>query len=168
MRSSMLVALLSSIAFPLAAQVTAAPSGDQPMVVRAPSACPVGLRADRRAGVISREVDGKVIPTGQGVFLHFMSPPARRVIAADITVYGYSGGVIAQPLNVNSAKEISEEFHLTGSATEPLLQSAIWTAKIHGITAVELTRVTFSDGATWQRSAPSECRIEPSLFVLVK
>jgi len=28
--------------------------------------------------------------------------------------------------------------------------------------------VTFSDGSSWQRTIPSECRIEPSLFVLVK
>jgi hypothetical protein len=168
MRSSMILTLLLSVTLPLAAQSNTGHSRSQFRLPSTPTACPVGLRADRRATIVSREVDGKPIPTGQGVVLHFLNAPERQVVAADITVYGYSGGVIAQPLTVNSSRGLSEEFHLTGSAAQPLVQPAIWTEKIHGITWVELTRVTFSDGTSWQRSAPNDCRIEPSLFVLVK
>jgi hypothetical protein len=164
----MILAVLLTATFPLAAQSNSGHAPSQFRLPSTPTACPVGLRADRRASVVSREVDGKPIPTGQGIVLHFLNTAGRRVVAADITVYGYSGGVIEQPLTVNSARGLSEEFHLTGSAAQPLVEPAIWTAKIHGITWVELTRVTFSDGTSWQRSAPSDCRIEPSLFVLVK
>jgi hypothetical protein len=168
MRTSMIFVILLSAAFPLRAQSATGHSPSQFRLPSTPTACPVGLRADRRASVVSREVDGKPIPTGQGVVLHFLNTHERQVVAADITVYGYSGGVIAQPLTVNSARDLSEEFHLTGSAAQPLVQPSIWTEKIHGITWVELTHVTFSDGTSWQRSAPTDCRIEPSLFVLVK
>ncbi|HEX3572301.1 MAG TPA: hypothetical protein VHU44_15890 [Acidobacteriaceae bacterium] len=170
MRSSMILPLVLFAALPLAAQ--------QPLKARARSqfrfppdhmACPVGLRVDRRSSVISREVDGKPIPTGQGLVLHFFNTPERRVISADITVHGNTGAVIAQPLSMATrARELTEDFHLTGSATEPLVEKSLWTARIDGITWLELTGVTFSDGTSWQRSVPSECRIEPSLFVLVK
>jgi hypothetical protein len=132
-------------------------------------ACPVGLHADRRASIISREVDGKSIPTGQGLDLHFVNTAQRSVVSADITVHGRAGAVIAQPLTITAANpELSEDFHLTGSASQPLADKLIWTAKIRGITWIELTRVLFSDGTSWQRTIPSECRVEPSLFVLVK
>jgi hypothetical protein len=132
-------------------------------------ACPVDLHVNRRAGVISREVDGKSIPTGQGLDLHFVNTAQRSVVSADITVHGYNGAVIAQPLTADSHKrELTEDFHLTGSGGEPLAEKLIWTAKIGGITWVELRGVAFSDGTSWQRTIPSECRVEPSLFVLVK
>ena len=185
--SLLLCALLLAAALPLAGQSPALNERSQFRFPPDHMACPVDLRADRRAGVISREVDGKTIPTGQGLILHFRTPSEtastsqenaatpRRVISADITVHGYTGRVIAQPvtagakpLTVGAQSELTEDFHLTGSAANPLTQKAVWTAKIHGITWIELTRVTFSDGSSWQRTIPSECRIEPSLFVLVK
>lgn len=132
-------------------------------------ACPVDLHVDRRASVISREVDGKAIPTGQGVDLHFPKSAERGVVSADITVHGHAGAVIAQPLTIKSANpELTEDFHITGSGSQALSDKLIWTAKIRGITWVELRRVVFYDGTTWQSTISSECRIEPSLFVLVK
>lgn len=132
-------------------------------------ACPVDLHVDRRASVISREVDGNAIPTGQGLDLHFPKAAERSVVSADITVHGHAGAVIAQPLTITSANpELSEEFHLSSSGNQPLSDKLIWTAKIRGITWIELRRVAFSDGTVWESTIQSECRIEPSLFVLVK
>jgi hypothetical protein len=167
MRTSMILALLLFFAtVPATAQST---PGHKDSQFRFPSdtmACPVSLRADRRANIVSREVDGKPIPSGQGLMLHFLSKPA--VVSADIIVHGYAGGVIAQPLTVTSQSEVAEKFHLTGSSSDPLIQPSIWTEKIHGITWLELTRVSFSDGTSWSSGVQSKCRIEPSLFVLVK
>lgn len=166
MRTSMILALLLFATIPATAQST---PGNRRSQFRLPSdmmACPVELRADRRANIVSREVDGKPIPTGQGLMLHFLSRPT--VVSADIIVHGYAGGVIAQPLTVTSQSEATEKFHLTGSSSDPLIQPSIWTEKIHGITWLELTRVTFSDGSSWNSSIEKQCRIEPSLFVLVK
>ena len=170
MRTSMILPLLLFVSFSLAAQQL--PASHARSQYRFPPdhmACPVDLHVDRRASVISREVDGNAIPTGQGVDLHFPKSAGRSVVSADITVHGHTGAVIAQPLTIKSARpELAEDFHLAGSDGQPLTDKLIWTAKINGITWVELKRVVFSDGTTWQRSIPSECRIEPSLFVLVK
>ena len=179
MRAPMILPLFLFATLPVAAQQPSAqpPATKQshtstgPMQFRFPPdtmACPVGLRVDRNANVIQREVDGKTIPTGKGATLHFMSPTERRVVEADITVHGYSGRVIAQPLTVNWNNDVTETFHLSGSASDPLIEKKLWTAKIAGITWLELTRVVFSDGTSWHSSVPGECRIEPSLFVLVK
>jgi len=178
MRAPMILPFVLFSTFPIAAQQPAAnQSAAQqsqistgPMQFRFPPdrmACPVSLRVDRNASVIQREVDGKTVPTGQGAILHFLSPAERRVVEADIIVHGHSGRVIAQPLRADRKNDVTESFHLSGSSTEPLIRKALWTAKIAGITWVELTRVVFSDGTSWQSSVPNECRIEPSLFVLV-
>jgi hypothetical protein len=188
MRTWMILPLLLS-AVPLTPTLAAAaqPTRSQsPQQFRFPPdrmACPVSLRVDRRAEVISREIDGKAIPTGQGLMLHFGSPfipstagaasdgttkSKTTVISADITVHGYAGGVVEQPLTIRSSSELTEDFHLTGSATAPLTEKSVWTTKMHGITWIELTRATFSDGSSWQSSVPKECVVEPSLFVLVK
>jgi hypothetical protein len=170
MRPSMILSLFLFVAFPLAAQRS--PVGHAKSQYRFPPdhmACPVDLRVDRRAGLISREVDGKPIPTGQGLDLHFASTPERKVFSADITVHGTAGNVIAQPLTIASANPaITEDFHLSSSGSQPLTEKVIWTEKIRGITWIEVKRVVFSDGSTWQPTIPSECRVEPSLFVLVK
>lgn len=181
MRTSTILPLLLSLALPLAAQSPLPSARSQYRFPPDRMACPVDLRADRRASVVSREVDGKPVPTGQGLVLHFRAfssssttsegttvTPARAITSADIVVHGRSAAVIAQPLTIpNRANELTETFHLTGTATEPLLEKSLWTSRIHGITWIELTRVTFSDGTSWERSISSECRIEPSLFVLV-
>jgi hypothetical protein len=180
MRTSMILPILLFATIPAASQQS--PTSRAPSQYRFPAdhmACPVELRVDRRASVISREVDGKAIPTGQGLALHFRSPsattpggvavtPGRIITSADITVHGYAGRVIAQPLSADSQAELTESFHLTASRAEPLVDKTLWTARINGITWLELTRVTFADGTSWQSTIPAECRIEPSLFVLVK
>ena len=166
MRTSMILALLLFfVTVPATAQSTPGQSRSQFRFPPDKMACPVNLRADRRANIVSREVDGKPVPTGQGLMLHFLSRPA--VVSADIIVHGYAGGVIAQPLSVTSQSEVTEQFHLTGSTSNPLIEPSIWTEKIHGITWLELKRVTFSDGTSWISSIQNECRVEPSLFVLV-
>ena len=188
MRAWMILPLLLS-AIPLTPNLAA---GAQPARTQSPQqfrfppdrmACPVNLRVDRRASVISREIDGKAVPTGQGLMLHFGSPlnpytegtapdgatkSKAKVISADLTVHGYAGGVVEQPLTIRTSSEVTEHFHLTGSATAPLIEKSLWTTKMHVITWIELTRVTFSDGSSWQSSVPKECVAEPSLFVLVK
>lgn len=170
MRLSMILPVFLLAAVPAISQQT--PSKHARSQYRFPPdrmACPVELHVYRRAGLISREVDGKAIPTGQGLDLHFANRPERSVVSADLTVHGRTGAVTAQPLTIYSSKpELAEDFHLIGSVSQPLTDKLIWTARISGITWVELRRVVFSDGATWERSIPNECRIEPSLFVLVK
>jgi len=137
-------------------------------------ACPIELRADRRGNVVTREVNGKTIPTGAGLVLHFRAAPStaprKQVIAADITVYGYSAKAMGQLLPIQSrpTTDLKEDFHLAGSASAPLIEKSLWTAKINGIASIELTRVEFSDGSTWERTIPKECVVEPNPFMLVK
>lgn len=174
MRTSLILPLLLS-ALPLAPPISAqVESSSQLRMPPEHIACPVNLRAERRQTVVSREVDGKTIPTGQGLTLHFGSASepssARHLVSADITVYGYSSKAIKQllPLQSRPEADLKEEFHLAGSSSAPLIEKTLWTSKIHGITSIELTRVSFSDGSSWQSTIPRECTIEPNPFVLVK
>jgi len=181
MRASRILPLLLSVvamALPATAQIESSTQRRMPAKHMAwppeHMACPVDLRADRRGEAVSREVDGKTIPTGAGLVLHFRSAPSiaprKQVITADITVYGYSSKAMERMLPIQSrpATDLKEDFHLTGSASSPLKERSLWTAKINGIASIELTRVEFSDGSTWERSIPKECVVEPNPFMLVK
>jgi len=181
MRASRILPLLLSVvamASPAAAQVESTTQPRMPAKHMAwppeHMACPVDLRADRRGDAVTREVNGKSIPTGAGLVLHFRASnataPRKQVIAADITVYGYSAKAMERLLPIQSrpATDLKEDFHLAGSASAPLIEKSVWTAKINGIASIELTRVEFSDGSTWERTIPKECVVEPNPFMLVK
>lgn len=162
LQTSTLAVALTACMLPCAAQAVSKQSlGPET------DACPVHIAVDRNSGLVTREVEGKQIPTAAGLILHFQSPADRAIVAADLIVHGYDGRVIAQPLETAAASELTEDFHLTATGADSLSRRSIWTQKIAGVVWVELTRVTFRDGSSWQRSVPGECRIEPSLMVLV-
>lgn len=174
MRASRILPLLFSVvamAAPAPAQVE---SSTQLRMPAEHMACPVEMRADRRGSVVTREVDRKMIPTGEGLVLHFRAAPSmasrKQVISADITVYGYSSKAMERMLPVQSrpATDLKEDFHFSGSGSAPLTETSLWTAKIRSVASIELTRVEFSDGSTWERTIPRECVVEPNPFVLVK
>jgi hypothetical protein len=159
------VALLSSAS--LAAQTS---TGNSPTIlVEPPSshACPVLLSVDRIPDGAVILTNGAPAPHRQGLTLTFRRP-AAQIVAADITVHFYPASVRAIPA-APGAKDRAEEtqtFYLS-SANGPMLQSSIWTYYTAPVSWVELTRLEFADGTTWQSSAPRQCGAAPSLFVLV-
>jgi hypothetical protein len=168
MRSSsmILVVLLSSAS--LAAQTS---TGNSPTIlVQPPSshACPVVLSVDRVLNGAVVLTNGAPAPHRQGLTLTFFQRPAQQIVAADVTVYFYPASVRAIPAapGAKDRAESPQTFHL-GSASGPLQHSSIWTDYTAPVSWVELTRLEYADGTTWQSSAPRQCGAEPSLFVLV-
>ena len=84
MRFSLLLPLTLSAALAAGAQQQQSPS--QYRLPGENQACPVSLHADRRANVVTREVDGKSIPTGQGLDLRFSSPTLTMTTPQGTTV----------------------------------------------------------------------------------
>jgi hypothetical protein len=136
--------------------------------IRNASSCPVGFSVDRKP-------DGAIVWTnspnprashGQGVDITFARPKAQ-IASADIVVHGYPAGLRIVPAAPSAPSEITESFHLTATADLPLLHPSVWTAHMVAISWVELTRLDYTDGATWQSAAPRQCSAAPSLFVPV-
>jgi hypothetical protein len=103
---------------------------------------------------------------GQGLNIAF-GRSAAKIASADITVRGYPPTTHIIPATPSLPAEVTQTFHLTASSGAPLLHSSVWTERMIMIDWVELTRVQFADGTTWQSSAPRQCGAAPSLYVPV-
>jgi hypothetical protein len=109
------------------------------------------------------------VPRGQGLQINFVPFPAAAILKAGITVHGASARLHMVPASAAAAnrEDVAETFELTSNAEGPLLHSSIWTNKVVAVSWVELTRVEYADGTTWQASPESRCTAAPSLMVLV-
>lgn len=103
---------------------------------------------------------------GQGLTINFKKP-ATQIVSADIVVHGYPASVHIIPATPAVPSNVTETFHLTNGAGAPLLHPSIRTNHISVVNWVELTRLNYADGTTWQPSAPRQCHAAPSLYVLV-
>lgn len=105
---------------------------------------------------------------GQNLQISFKQSPST-IVAVDLTVHGVSMSAHMTPA-AQSAREsdLSETFHLMGSATKPVLESALSTHRPMIVTWVELTRIEYANGTSWDESSTSRCAAAPSLFVLVE
>jgi hypothetical protein len=90
----------------------------------------------------------------------------NHIVAADLVVHGYAAGTRVIPA-ASVAQEVAETFHLATVNDHPLVDSPIRTTHIAMVNWLELTRLQFADGSTWEPSAGSRCSASPSLFVLV-
>jgi hypothetical protein len=104
---------------------------------------------------------------GQNVQISFKQSPSA-IVGVDLTVHGLSMSAHTTPTAQSSREsELSEVFHLSGSSANPVLESALSTQKAMIITWVELSRIDYASGASWQKSSTSRCSAAPSLYVLI-
>jgi hypothetical protein len=89
-----------------------------------------------------------------------------HVVSAEILVHGYPAGTRVIPASA-ATEEIAEAFHLAATEGIPWIDSPVQTTRIAMVDWLELTRIQFGDGSTWQPSTASHCSTAPSLFVLV-
>jgi hypothetical protein len=132
---------------------------------RAGIACPAGFSVNRRAdGAIVFTYANQAVPRGQGLDITFARPSAR-IVSADIVVHGYPASIQAIPATPSAPKDVSQTFHLIAGPDQPLLHSSVWTEHITAINWVELTRLDYADGSSWQSATPRQCVAAPSLYL---
>jgi hypothetical protein len=165
--SIILMLLLSSPA--VYAQTTAGSTATIFVSPPASESCPVNFSVKRssHSGMVMVKPNGAVFT--QGLQIDFLKSPETEILKADITVHGMSarGHMMPAASRASRPDDASETFVLTPGAGLPLLHSSISTKKISAITWVELTRIDYANGTTWQASPESRCTAAPSLFVLV-
>jgi hypothetical protein len=166
-----LILLLSSSS--LTAQTSAATTSTVFTTPPASQSCPVNFSVKRnpKSGLVMVKRPGT--PPGpaysQGLHIDFVPRTESPIRKASITVHGMTPGTRMLPTRAATpmGDDATETFELTPSAGLPLLHSSIWTKKMSAVTYVELTRIEYADGTTWQPSPESRCTAAPSLFVLV-
>jgi hypothetical protein len=137
-------------------------------LLHSPASCPVGFSVDRKpdGAIVWTNSPRPSAPHGQGLDIAFATPKAA-IASADIVVHGYPAGPHIIPATPSALSEITETFHLTADTGQPLLRPSVWTAHMVAISWVELTRLDYTDGTSWQSSTPRQCSAAPSLFVLI-
>ena len=130
-----------------------------------PSSCPISLHARHALGGGAIEVSGTRIQDGaQRLHLSISGSDSRRVVAANVTVRGFSNKARYIPAmstqdNSDAAKILDVRFP-SGPGSESGRQSSTDLA-VQGLTAVtviDLNSVTYSDGSTWKLAVGSSCR----------
>jgi hypothetical protein len=172
--------LLSSAAAVFDPASQAAAQGAASAVLTPPPAsesCPVMFSAQRtpHGGLVTVKRPGVgehagALP-GLGLRIDFRIPRTVGIVKVGLTVHGMSlvDGVHAMPAlyGTPAGANSTETFELSGSADSPLLHPSIQTTQLSAIAWVELTRVEYSNGSTWEAAEHSRCVAAPNGFLLV-
>ena len=167
MRPSSMILMLLLSSSGLAAQTSSTPA-----IFLSPPAsesCPVSFSADRQPDGGMVNVDRKTRSYSQGLQINFARSSSPALLKVDVKLHGMTPGVHMSPasLATRRAVEATETFQLTATQGSPLLRSSVSTKRLGSVDWVELTRIEFANGTTWQSSTDSRCVVAPSLLVLV-
>jgi hypothetical protein len=146
------------------------------MQARTPGAdCPVGLKINHGSSFLKRDTEyGPFAPPApkvqeQRIQLTMTNPSPKKIVSAQITVYGFSDKWRAIPLAgatdtpdlrkmVNIVLNVKGNDHASSDLSLP---------RFTAVAYVDLDSITYADGATWKASSPDACSVSPDLFMLV-
>lgn len=162
----------SALVAQTAGAVQDAPAHTMVLEIAAPAAnCPVSLRAQQMPGgdrMMVNGVPGKAI--AQMLHLTAIAPRSRQVVAANVTVRGYSSKARFLPTRLSNqdAADASKTLDVAFNfATNKETSADVSVAGFSAVTVVDLNSVTYSDGSTWKLAAGSACRSWIDGFMLV-
>jgi hypothetical protein len=124
--------------------------------------CPVSLRAQQMPGGDRRVVNGaSVKPLAQRLHLTATAPHSGPIVAANITVRGYTGKPRFTPVGT-SDQDAGDSARTLDVAFAPArgrdASTDIALAGFSAVKVVDLNSITYSDGSTWKLNAGSSCR----------
>jgi hypothetical protein len=138
-------------------------------VAQAP-ACPISLRA-RHGSATNRMEVNDAPPKGTNQMLHVAvtGSDARRIVAASVTVRGWTGKARVVPIqngeqSTDAAKTLTVRFPAS-SGKEP--SADLLVPGFSAAESIDLNSVTYSDGSTWKTAAGDGCRFPVDGMMLV-
>jgi hypothetical protein len=134
------------------------------------NSCPISLHARHAPGGDAIEVNGTRIqdPT-QRIHLIISDSDSRRIVAANVTVRGFSNKArymptMSAPDSFDAAKNLDVRFP-AGTGKESSTDLAV--PGLTAVTVIDLNSVTYSDGSTWKLATGNSCRSWVDGFMLV-
>lgn len=125
------------------------------------NSCPISLHARHAPGGEVIETNGKRIQDAvQRLHLIIGDPNSRRIVAANVTVRGFSNKARYMPTmstedSSDAAKTLDVRFP-SGAGNESSTDVAV--PGLNAVTSIDLNSVSYSDGSTWKLAAGSSCR----------
>jgi len=134
------------------------------------SSCPVSLHARHAPGGDAIEVNGtRIQDPAQRLHLTISDSDSRRIVAANVTVRGFSNKARYMPTmstqdSSDAAKNLDVRFP-SGPGKDSSTDFAV--PGLTAVTVIDLNSVTYSDGSTWKLAAGGSCRSWVDGFMLV-
>ena len=130
-----------------------------------PGSCPISLHARHAPGGDAIEVNGtRIQDTAQRLHLSISDSDSRRIVAANVTVRGFSNKARYMPTmstqdSSDAAKTLDVRFPSgPGSGTGKESSTDLAVPGLTAVTVIDLNSVTYADGSTWKLAAGSSCR----------
>jgi hypothetical protein len=168
--------LIAPLSLPAALAAQTSAGTDPAVLATIPMmhSCPVAFYVARRPAGAIVETGSAQAPRGRGINVSFGKPTRfaksqAQIVSAEITVHGISPGIRVVPAASNSSRadDVTETFELGDESHPSVWTKQVWTEKMNVVTWVELTKLIYADGASWQPSVAGQCAAAPSSFVLV-
>ena len=136
-----------------------------------PGSCPVSLRAKQAPGGDRMVVNG-VPRTGiaQNLHLTVSAPDSKRIVAANVTVRGFTKKPRVMPTMANqdtgdAAKTLDVRFPTSPepassdpASSDKEISADLAVPGLTAVTVIDLNSVTYADGSNWKLAAGSTCR----------
>jgi len=129
--------------------------------VAPPPSCPISLHARHAGGAEMWKVDGVPIQSpAQRLHLTISDSDSRRIVAANVTVRGFSGKARYMPAestqdSSDAAKTLDVRFP-AGPDKETAANLTV--PGLTAVSVIDLNSVTYSDGSSWKLVAGGSCR----------
>jgi hypothetical protein len=127
--------------------------------------CPISLHAGHAPGGDMIEVNGKrVHNTAQRLHLSISDSDSKRIVAANVTVHGFSNKARYMPAmsaqdSSDAAKTLDVRFPSgQGSESDKERSAELAVPGLTAVTVIDLNSVTYSDGSTWKLASGGSCR----------
>lgn len=133
--------------------------------------CPIDLRIQHAADGDMMEVDD-ARPKGVAQRLHLvvMGPDSAKIVAAKVTVRGYSdkGRMLQASSSGAGSPDASRTVDVYFPLNAPEKGSAfLWVAGLTAVQVIDLVSLTYADGSTWNMAQGSVCRVIPDPTMLI-
>lgn len=129
--------------------------------------CPVILHADRLpGGDVARAADAGH-PESQPLRIAFTPTQPHGIQQAEVILHGLSGSQVL-PAGSPAGTTATETVLVKPTvAAKHRSETIVSPKKLTAVLSLELTSITFADGAVWHPSADSTCRVAPDGYLLV-
>jgi hypothetical protein len=134
-----------------------------------PASCPVSLYARQAPGANRMEVNGVPLK-GIAQLLHLMvnAPNSSRVVAAQVTVHGFTNKVRAvQTASTPDPSDAAKTFDVRFPTGPKEIATDLAVPGFSAVRTIDLNSVTYADGSTWKLAEGSTCRsrIDPIMLI---
>jgi hypothetical protein len=133
--------------------------------------CPLGVRAEQTAAGNTLSIgDGRFTGQGQRLHVTLNNPKNTEIVGLRITAHGVTakGRVLARDAANMESPDATRSLTLKVRVkAKEDVSTDIWLRGFTAIGPIDVDRVEYADGSSWEGSPSRSCRIDPDSLMLI-